>query len=346
MPIEHVLVTGGAGFIGSNVAAALARAGYRVTICDILERGEKWRNIVDIDLHDIIPPSQLQYLLLQRTLSADAVIHMGAISATTERDGDELVKNNIRLSIDLWEWSAQHSVPYIYASSAAVYGDGSAGFDDDNSPDVLARLSPLNAYGWSKLFVDRRITRDVNDGMPTPPNWAGLRFFNVYGAREEHKGSMRSVISQFLPKILSGEPVRLFRSHHPDYADGEQLRDFIHVDDCVAVILWLLDQSGFSGVFNVGTGQARSFHDLALAVYAALGNEPAIEFIDMPQEIRPNYQYFTEAKTDRLRTAGCSHIFRSLEKGAAEYVSEWLSRYGDRYCQGADLHPMNRRPRP
>lgn len=180
------------------------------------------------------------------------------------------MENNIRLSIDLWDYCAWHDTAFIYASSAAVYGHGDKGFDDDGSVEALARLRPLNAYGWSKLAVDRRFARDVAQGARVPRHWAGLRFFNVYGPREEHKGGMRSVISQITPRVLAGEAVRLFRSHRPDYADGGQLRDFIFVSDCVAVILWLLDHPEANGIFNLGTGKARSFHDLALAVVLLL----------------------------------------------------------------------------
>lgn len=326
---EIILVTGGAGFIGSNVALELALLGRRVVVCDWLEVGEKWRNISDIDLFDIIAPPQLPAFLNLHRGRVEAIIHMGAISATTERDGDRLVENNIRLSIDLWDYCCRHDTALIYASSAAVYGDGTQGFDDAENVKALARLRPLNAYGWSKLAVDRRFARDVAEGAPTPSHWAGLRFFNVYGPREEHKGSMRSVISQIMPRVLAGERIQLFRSHRPDYHDGGQLRDFVFVSDCVAVILWLLENRQVSGIFNLGTGKARSFNDLALAVYAALGQKPAIEFIDTPQAIRTKYQYFTEARMTRLQAAGYKKSFTTLEEGAGAYAREWIARYGE-----------------
>lgn len=329
MSRQVILVTGGAGFIGSNLTAALVARGERVIVCDWLETGEKWRNLEDVDVYDIVPPTLLGQTLQKYGGGISAILHMGAISATTERDADRLVENNIRLTIDLWDWCIANCASFIYASSAAVYGNGSQGFDDDWSVDALAQLRPLNGYGWSKLVADRRFARDVAEGAPTPPHWAGLRFFNVYGPREEHKGGMRSVISQITPRVLAGEPVRLFRSHRRDYVDGGQLRDFIFVSDCVAVILWLLDHPEANGIFNLGTGKARSFHDLALAVYAALGRDPEIEFIDMPEEIRNKYQYFTEANMTRLRAAGYGHDLASLEDGTADYVSEWIARYGD-----------------
>lgn len=327
MAFRSVVVTGCAGFIGSNVALALSRRGWRVIACDWFEDGEKWRNVADVELSDIVSPPDLISFLHRNQKSVDAIVHLGAISSTTERAVDRLVQNNIRLTIDLWEWCARTGTTFLYASSASVYGDGSHGFDDDWSRDALSRLEPLNAYGWSKLVVDRRISMDVSEGRAAPLHWAGLRFFNVYGPREEHKGTMRSVVSQITPQILADRGVSLFRSHNPKYPDGGQLRDFIHVDDCVGVISWLLDNPGVNGIFNVGTGKARSFKDLALAVYAALQREPNITYIDTPSEIRAKYQYFTEARMERLRAAGYAQDFTSLEEGVAAYVRDWISRY-------------------
>ncbi|WP_222428324.1 ADP-glyceromanno-heptose 6-epimerase [Sphingomonas suaedae] len=325
---DLILVTGGGGFIGSNVTAALAARGQRVIVCDWLETGDKWRNLEDVDLYDIVPPTLLNETLRKHDDRISAIVHMGAISATTERDADRLVENNVRLTIDLWDWSIASGASFLYASSAAVYGDGAQGFDDDWSVEALARLRPLNGYGWSKLVADRRFARDVAEGAPTPRHWAGLRFFNVYGTREEHKGSMRSVVSQITPRVTAGERVTLFRSHHPDYEDGGQLRDFVHVDDCVSVILWLLDHPEANGIFNLGTGQARSFRDLATSVFVALDRDPAIDFVDTPVEIRDRYQYFTQAEMGRLRAAGYDRPFASLEEGVAGTVRDWTQRYG------------------
>jgi ADP-L-glycero-D-manno-heptose 6-epimerase len=250
---------------------------------------------------------------------------MGAISSTTERDVDRLAENNIRLSLDLWRWCGEANAAFIYASSAAVYGNGSLGFDDNCDVDSLRRLRPLNAYGWSKLFVDLRIAQDVQAGSaPIPSRWAGLRFFNVYGPHEYHKGNMRSVIHQIVPNICAGDPVHLYRSHNPNYQDGGQLRDFIHVDDCVNVINWLLNNHSANGIFNVGTGKARSFHDLALAAYAALAREPIIQYVDTPPEIRDGYQYFTEARMERLRRAGYAAPFIDLQEGIIDYIQNYL----------------------
>lgn len=323
-----VLITGGAGFIGSNIAEALARQGWRVIISDWLEQGEKWKNLNDITVTDFLLPPELPAYLERHGGDLDAVIHMGAISATTETNVDKLVSNNIRLSLDLWDFCTRACIPFLYASSAATYGDGEQGFVDDWSSTALERLRPLNAYGWSKLVVDRRIAQDVEAGRSTPPQWVGLRFFNVYGQREEHKANMRSVISQLIPCILAGKTVTLFRSHNPSYEDGGQLRDFVHVSDCVAVILWLLEHPQVSGGFNLGTGNARSFLDLAKAAFAALDQEPRIDYVDTPEAIRAKYQYFTEADLTRLRAAGCGHSFHSLEVGVANYVQNWVQRDG------------------
>lgn len=319
-----IVVTGGAGFIGSNVVAALAERGRDVVVVDRLRRGAKWRNLAHHDLAALVEPGELFAWLSTRAAQVESIVHMGAISSTTETDVDLIADTNIRLTMSLWEWCTVNQVPFLYASSAATYGDGSHGFDDDASKDALSRLRPLNPYGWSKLFVDRRVARLAREGGSTPPQWAGLRFFNVYGPNEYHKGSMRSVVHQAWERAGAGEPVRLFRSHHPDYSDGGQLRDFIHVDDCVRVILWLLDSPPVSGLFNCGTGRARSFLDLAHAVFAALDREPGIEWVDTPPEIRDRYQYFTEARMDTLRSAGYDTPFLSLEEGVMDYVRRYL----------------------
>lgn len=318
---DLVMVTGGAGFIGSNIARDLAAEGRRVVVCDRLRSGDKWRNIASVPLHDLIAPEALFDWLRGHADRLALIVHMAAISSTTERDIDRLVASNIRLSLDLWEWCAANGTRLIYASSAATYGDGSAGFSDDRGPEALAALHPLNAYGWTKLVVDRRIASDVAAGRPIPPQWAGLRFFNVYGPNETHKGAMQSLVSKIHPIVRAGGTVPLFKSHHPDYPDGGQLRDFVYVEDCVSVVRWLTGKPEVSGLFNVGTGQARSFLDLVGAVAAALGRQPKIEFVEMPASLRDSYQYLTQADLTQLRAAGFADRFHSLEDGVRDYLA-------------------------
>jgi len=320
-----ILITGGAGFIGSNIVAAFEDRGERVLVCDPLESYAKWRNLAKRESFVVIAPEDLFDALDAVVEELTAVVHMGAISATTETDVDKIVENNIRLTLDLVAWCTANDVRLIYASSAATYGDGAIGFDDDEGCEALARLQPLNAYGWSKHFVDRRIARLKVDGDELPPQIAGLKFFNVYGPNEAHKGSMRSVVHAVYERAAAGEPARLFRSHNPDYADGGQLRDFVWVGDCVDVVMWLYDHAEVSGLFNCGTGRARSFLDLAKAVYAALDLEFEVEWVDTPETIREKYQYFTEANMGKIRAAGFAAEPTSLEDGVRRYVTQFLA---------------------
>ena len=324
------VVTGGAGFIGSNMVAALEARGHDVIVVDELGKGAKWQNLAKRRLLDLVPPGQLFTRLDAGAERPAAVIHLGAISDTTEPDVDLIVETNFRLSCRLWHWCADREVPLIYASSAATYGDGSHGWRDDDSLVHLAKLRPLNAYGWSKHLFDRWVAHRVEAGLSAPPRWAGLKFFNVYGPNEFHKGAQRSVVSQIFDQITAGRGARLFRSGHPDYPDGGQMRDFVWVDDCVAAALWLADGSRPNGLYNVGSGKARSFADLAHALAVAAGVPPRVEFIPMPEAIRPNYQYFTEARMDRLLAVGYSRPFTSLEDGVSQYVEKYLSK-PDRY---------------
>jgi ADP-L-glycero-D-manno-heptose 6-epimerase len=319
------VVTGGAGFIGSNIVAGLEeRVRGPVVVCDRLRHGGKWRNLAKRELADLVDPESLFEALDRCADSLRAVVHMGAVTTTTESDVDRIIEVNFRLSRRLWDWCCERQVPFIYASSAATYGGGSEGFDDDASPEFLARLRPLNPYGWSKHLFDRWVVRRLGDGDPGPPQWAGLKFFNVYGPNEYHKGAQASVASHIFPRARAGDKARLFCSHRPDYADGGQLRDFVWVGDCVEVVLWLLANRHVSGLFNCGTGRARSFADLAAAVFRAVGREPAIEYVPTPESIRDQYQYFTEAKLERLRKAGYGRPFASLEDGVDRYVREFL----------------------
>jgi ADP-L-glycero-D-manno-heptose 6-epimerase len=324
-----MLVTGGAGFIGSNLAAALAAQGQDVAVCDRLRTGNKWRNIAKIDLRDVVAPEQLDEWLESRGKSVSAILHMGAISSTTETDVDLILDTNFRLSRRLWDWCEQNGRRFIYASSAATYGGAEAGFEDDDSPEGLARLRPLNAYGWSKQLFDRWAVRQSLTNA-RPPQWVGLKFFNVFGPNEYHKGGMQSVVAQKYSLAAAGEPVTLFRSYRQGVADGGQLRDFVYVADCVNVMLWLLENPKVNGIFNLGAGKARSFAELATALFAAVGKPARLAYVDMPAAIRPNYQYFTEARMERLRGLGYTKPFMSLEDGVRDYVQHYLSQ-PDRY---------------
>ena len=326
-----IVVTGGAGFIGSNLVAALEEKGETdLVVCDRLRDGDKWRNIGKRGLSDIVLPEDLPAFLERRGSDVRAVFHMGAISSTTETDADLILRTNVHLSRDLWGWCADHQVPFIYASSAATYGDGAQGFDDDGSVEGLAGLRPMNPYGWSKHLFDRMVARWVQDGAPTPPQWAGLKFFNVYGPNEYHKGSMQSIVSKAFPVANVGDEVTLFRSHNPDYADGGQLRDFVSVRDCVEIMLWLLDHPETSGLFNLGTGAARSLLDVIRSLFVALGREVKVQWVDTPMEIRDRYQYYTQAEMGRLRAVGYDRPFLTLEQGIEDYVKGYLAT-DDRY---------------
>lgn len=320
-----LLVTGGAGFIGSNVIAALNDAGHSdVVVCDLLGSDGKWRNLAKRQLVDIVPPAELPDWLKGRKL--DAVIHLGAISETTATDGDLVIETNFRFSMRLLDWCTANAVPLIYASSAATYGDGAEGFDDDASLPALKKLRPMNLYGWSKQLFDLAVAGRAANGDPLPPQWAGLKFFNVFGPNEYHKGTMMSVLARRFDDVKAGRVVQLFKSHRDGIADGDQRRDFIYVDDVVRVILWLLATPAVSGLFNVGTGKARSFRELMLAAYAALGTRPNIDYVDMPEQIRGSYQYFTESKVDRLHRAGYNGGFTTLEDAVKSYVGDYLDR--------------------
>jgi ADP-L-glycero-D-manno-heptose 6-epimerase len=324
-----LLVTGGAGFIGSNVVASLNEAGRGdVIVNDTLGSDGKWRNLGTRQLADFVPPADLFRWIEGRKL--DAVIHLGAISTTTATDGDEIIDNNFRFSLRLLDWCTATQTPFIYASSAATYGDGSGGFSDDYALAALKKLKPMNLYGWSKHLFDLAIIDRVERKDKLPPQWAGLKFFNVFGPNEYHKGEMMSLVAKRFDEAKAGKSVRLFKSYRPGIADGEQKRDFIYVDDAVGVVRWLLDTPKVSGIFNVGTGAARSFRDLIAAMFAALGRELAIDYIEMPVSIRDSYQYFTQAETENLRRAGYNADFTSLEEAVRRYVTCYLDR-ADRF---------------
>jgi len=318
-----LLVTGGAGFIGSNFVASLNDVGHSdIVISDALGSDGKWRNLQKRRFADLVPASELLRWLDNRKL--EAVIHLGAISDTTATDADLVLDTNFRLSTQLLEWCSSKGTPFIYASSAATYGDGSEGFNDDWSSTDLQRLRPMNLYGWSKHLFDQLVVSRHARKQPLPPQWVGLKFFNVFGPNEYHKGEMMSLIAKRFDDCRTGKPVRLFKSYHAEFADGDQRRDFIYVDDAVSVMRWLLGTPSACGIFNVGTGKARSFTDLMLAMFAALSRPPNIEYIEIPNSIRDQYQYFTQACMGNLRRAGYNSSFIPLEEAVNRYVSRFL----------------------
>jgi ADP-L-glycero-D-manno-heptose 6-epimerase len=322
-----IFVTGGAGFIGSNIVAKLAEdPSLDVVVCDWLHEAElgKWRNIAKHPIGDFVAPENMFEWLEKRWRDIELVVHMGAVSSTTEPDADKIVHANFTLSRDLFRWCADHQRRFVYASSAATYGDGGLGFDDKDDLDSLTALRPLNTYGWSKalfdIFAARQAARDY-----APPQWVGLKFFNVYGPNEEHKHSMKSVASQIWPKVREGHTVQLFKSYREGVADGGQERDFVYVRDVADVVAWLHKSETVNGVFNLGSGQARTFEDMAKAVFSAASKPAKIEYTPMPPAIRDKYQYFTEAKMSRLVAAGYNQPFTALEDGIDEYVKSYLA---------------------
>jgi ADP-L-glycero-D-manno-heptose 6-epimerase len=320
-----ILVTGGAGFIGSNLVGRLSEQGHAVVVNDVIDCEAKRRHLATYPVGDVVSPAFLDDFLARHTSDLERVYHMGALTSTFETDSGLLTETNVRLSQRLWRWCHRHSVPLIYASSAATYGDGSDGFRDDDTPAALARLRPLNAYAESKHTFDRWAVDQAADGV-APPHWHGLKFFNVYGPNEDHKGPMRSLVAKAYPRAARGESVRLFRSHRPDYPDGGQQRDFVYVRDCVDVMTWIAERRPANGIYNVGTGRAQSWLELTGALFAACRTEPRIEWADMPVGIRDRYQYFTQADMTKLRAAAYDRPFASVEDGVRDYVEAYLSR--------------------
>lgn len=313
-----IIVTGGAGFIGSCLVRELNDLGEtQIIIVDHIASTDKWRNLVNKRYIEYVHKDDFLGRL-DTYLDVSAVVHLGACSSTTERDFDYLWRNNVDYSKALWNWCAKNDVQFIYASSAATYGDGSQGFDDSKS---IRSLRPLNGYGYSKQVFD--LWAEQQEARP--PQHVGLKFFNVYGPNEYHKGSMASMVFHGYKQIMESGEIRLFKSCNPDYEDGEQLRDFVYVKDVCDVIVWLLSHSEVSGLFNVGTGRAQSFRELAEATFHALGLEPNIRFIDMPENLKGRYQYFTKAETDSLSFMGYKGIFRDVDAGVDDYIKQHLS---------------------
>lgn len=316
------IVTGGAGFIGSAFVWKLNQEGIdNILIVDDLGETEKWKNLVNLRYAAYMHKSKFLSMVQKNQLpgKVKAIVHMGACSSTTERNADYLMENNTDYTWALAHAAREMGARFIYASSAAAYGDGSLGFSDDDG--LTMRLKPLNMYGYSKLLFDQHaLKHDLTQKM------AGVRFFNVFGPNEYHKGDMASVIFKAYYQIRDAGRISLFKSYHPDYADGTQMRDFVYVKDCVEVLWWLINNELVNGIFNLGTGKARTWNDLARSVFSALNREPDIDYVEMPESLRGKYQYFTEATMDKLRGVGCPVICRPLEEAVADYVSGYLEK--------------------
>lgn len=324
-----LVITGGGGFLGSVLAAALNEAGRTdLVLVDRFGTDEKWRNIAKRDFYEIVSIDGLEAWLKQFGDKVEGVFHLGAISSTTATDADAVISANLNYSISLWRWCAASRTRLVYASSAATYGAGKTGFDDRRDLAALKLLQPLNLYGWSKHAFDVWAMRAAAKDH-APPFWAGLKFFNVYGPNEYHKGDMMSLVAKNYQRVATRQTIRLFKSHLSGVADGDQRRDFVYVKDCVAAALWLMQAGQHSGVFNLGSGRAHSFRELMEALGEACGTPPVIEYVDMPEAIRPNYQYFTQANIEKLRAAGYQAPFSSLKNAVADYVGQYLA--GDRY---------------
>jgi len=310
-----IVLTGGAGFIGSCFLWKLNKEGIGdVIVVDNINDTGKWKNLSGKHYLDYIQKDEFLKLLENDDLPVPRhIIHMGACSSTLVTDSAYLLSNNYEYSKKLAQWAFKHKTPFLYASSAATYGDGNFGYDDANENTL--RLKPLNMYGQSKQLFDLWV---LNKGYES--EFTGLKFFNVFGPNEYHKEEMRSVICRNFPEINNGKSIRLFKSYNPDYKDGEQKRDFIYVKDAVEVIYYFFTHPDKTGIFNLGSGQARSWNDLARAIFSALGMPLKIEYIDMPDAIREKYQYFTEAKMDKLRGVGCTHFFQALEASICDYA--------------------------
>ncbi len=316
-----IIITGAAGFIGSCMVSYLNRQGFeKLILVDEFDDEEKELNLLHKKYIVRVEREDFFGWVQREKPAVDFVFHLGARTDTTEFDYSVHQRLNVEYSQKMWNYCAMHNIPLVYASSAATYGEGELGYDD--SHDIIEQLQPLNPYGISKNEFDKWVLhQDCH-----PPFWAGLKFFNVYGPNEYHKARMASVIFHSYNQIKQNGTVKLFRSHKEGYEDGEQLRDFVYVKDVIAVCYWLMEHQPASAIYNLGTGQARSFNDLVKSTFAGLDMQPSIEYIDMPADIRDKYQYFTEANMDKLRKAGYKDEFYSLEKGVDDYVRNYLAK--------------------
>ncbi|XXJ21162.1 ADP-glyceromanno-heptose 6-epimerase [Desulfovibrio caledoniensis] len=322
------IVTGGAGFIGSAMVWKLNQMGIDdILVVDNLSTSEKWNNLVGLKYQDYLHRDQFLKFILEGDdpFETEAVVHMGACSSTTELDADFLMENNYRYTQYVCRFCMAHDARFINASSAATYGNGEFGFDDDE--DGIDKLRPLNMYGYSKQLFDLW-AKDAG----LLDKIVSLKFFNVFGPNEYHKDDMKSVICKAHSQILETGKLKLFKSYREEYPHGGQKRDFVYIKDCVDIMAWFLENRDKGGIFNIGTGTARTWNDLANAVFSAMNREPDIEYIPMPEAIRDKYQYFTQANMDKLKAAGCTVKMTSLEDGARDYVQNYLDK-DDRYLR-------------
>jgi len=326
-----IILTGGGGMIGSMIAWHLnTQMNFDdFVIVDDLINEQQENNFKKRKFIEYIEKDDLKKYLNDKK-NVSAVIHMGAISATTESNFNRLLQSNIRFSQALWHWCAENKVPFIYASSAATYGNGSVGYGDNESE--LDKLSPLNAYGYSKHFFDRWVQLELSKNQPTPPQWCGLKFFNVYGPNEYHKGRMASVAFHAFNQFKETNQIKLFKSEHPSYADGMQVRDFIYVKDAVKIIIFFLNNNNFSGLYNAGTGNAETFKALAEAVLINTKGQPDdIKYIEMPNDLKGKYQYYTQATMNKINSIGFNDNFMNLKEGVTDYLENYLLT-SDRYA--------------
>jgi ADP-L-glycero-D-manno-heptose 6-epimerase len=325
--MKTILVTGGGGFVGSNlVAALLTRGTHNIVVCDVFGASEKWRNLVKHPVYEIIHPDQTFEWLAANRASLDMIYHLGSVSSTVEHDIDLILKHNFALSVKMLRWCNENNMRLVYASAAATYGDGAYGFDDNLDLTALKKLQPMSGYGWSKHLFDIHVAETRERGALKLPQCVGLKLFNMYGPNEYHKGEQQSVIGKIASHAIHAGRVNLFRSYEPAYANGEQKRDVIYIADVVRVLLWFLDNPKVNGLYNLGTGHASSFNQMASAIFAALGRKPNIHYVDMPETLAPKYQYFTEAKMDKLVSAGYAGGFMSLDEGIRDYVQNFLTK--------------------
>lgn len=325
-----IIITGGVGFIGSQVLAALEEVENNIAVVDVFGSDDKWRNVSKRRTTTFISPDSIFAFLEKHKKAIRLVLHFGGISSTMEKNVDIIVKNNINLSIDLYEYCIDNKIRFIYASSAATYGNGNNGLLDRDDVEYLDDLRPLNAYGWSKHCIDKHVWSTDNRKQSQKNGVVALKFFNVYGPNEYHKGNQCSVIYSFYNQLKKGNTLQLFKSYKPEFNNGEQCRDFVWIQDCVDVVLWMIKHPTVSGIYNVGSGTPRTFNDVANIISSVLKKEGTIEYVEMPEGLKEQYQYHTQANISKLRSVGYNLPMTSLEDGISFYIKDYLNTY-DRY---------------